>query len=567
MPPRPRRLDPRGPLGGTLLLGAAVALHALSFIDPETPLYLCAFVSVVPAMAYARGRRPWRAALGGAAAGAASLGLSCSWLAAYHPLAIGVGMALGLFWYSMAFAALALVLKPGRDEGARGAPVLAPAAAAFVWSACEWGRSYVLVAFPYATLPYSQADRALAYAIASVGGVSLVGVAVALASASFYAAALRLASVAPGNGIDRKLLVGTLARSAYGIVAIALFVAGGPSVPSGEDARPIRVAAGAASPPRGAAREDGEAPERGYARVALIQPDVRSQKSLPEYRAAFSSLERLSQEALRYSPDLVAWHETAVVPPIEWHARYRPDGATYELIADVKRLMGDYPVPLLVGNAYASPDDSRRTVEHNAAILYRSGTPARIYSKVKLVPFSEYLPAALDVPFIAEPLVEAFGRFWTPGEGPVIFELGEARFAAPICFEDSFGRYLASFDGPDFFVVLTNDAWARSERMQRQHLAMSRFRAAETGTVVLRAASTGMTAAIDRRGAVAYELPPFTPGVLVVDVPLAPPLATAFERAGGIVEAALALIGATLSALSLVAAGPRGSLTTKRRAS
>jgi len=523
---RPLRLEPRGPLAGALLLIATVALQALAFFDSRSPASLAAFAAIVPVMAYASSRSPARAALGGALAGAASLGLSCFWLAAYHRVAIVVGMTLGAFWFTLAFAAIAIVMNRGARIG--------PVAAAFLWSAAEWGRSYGFIAFPYSTLPYSQADRALSYALASFGGATLVGLAVALASASFYAA-LRYLSA---GGLARWR--GALLRAGYGLVALALFLAGGQSRPLAEDTPALRAA------------REGVAPEPGYARVALVQPDVRNQKSLPEYQAAFQSLSAQSAAALRYQPDLVVWHETAVVPPIEWHAMQRSDRPTYEFIAEVKRFIADFPVPLLTGNAYADPSDPRRAVEHNAALLYIGGELRQRYHKVKLVPFSEYLPAVIDYPFIEKPMVDRFGRFWTPGDGPVIFRLGDMRFAAPICFEDSFGRYLATFDEPDFFIVLTNDAWARSEAMQRQHLAMSRLRAAETGSMILRAASTGSTAAIDPRGAVVLELPAFTADVLVVDARLGAVASTFYERHGWLVEVLLACIGLALVAACLV---------------
>ena len=282
----------------------------------------------------------------------------------------------------------------------------------------------------------------------------------------------------------------------------------------------------------------------------LVQPCVYEQRSAPAYAAAFRKLTALSAGAAERSADLVAWHETAVVPPIEWHLKQRPDRPTYEFVSDVHRFLSTYPVPLLIGNGYAYPDDRARLVEHNSALLYDSGEAVARYDKTKLVPLAEYMPLSFSraFPSLDRAVIATFGPYWTPGSGSALIELGEARLASPICFEDAFARYFASFDEPDFFVVLTNDSWAGSASMQAQHLAMSRYRAAETGSVVLRAADTGSTAAIAPNGSVVGELPPFEPGVLYVDVPLGIGSRTAYEAWGKHIDLGIPLLAIIFAA-------------------
>lgn len=484
---------------------------------------MAAFASLVPMLAFADRRSPIASAGAGAVVGAAVMGVTCSWLSAYHPAAVFVAVAIGVVWFAVAFASISAALRT-RSR-------FALPAAAFIWSAAELGRSVGFLAFPYASLPYSLADSSAALRLAALVGAPIVGLAVALANVSLYAALRRLRGPAAGR------TAGTTLRGLFGAVCVLVVAVAG---------RPSAAGYGVSASPAPAGP-----PSPGAFRVALIQPGVYKQAGAADYAAAFRTLSALSDAALERRPDLVVWHETAVVPPIEWHLRHRPDRPTYEFVSGVSAYLSGFPVPVLIGNGYAQPDDVRRTLEHNSALLFSDGAVAGRYDKVKLVPFSEYLPPGLRLPPLNRWLVSRFGAFWTPGSGPTLLEAGSARIAAPICFEDSFGRYFASFDAPDFFVVLTNDSWARSAAMQEQHLAMSKFRAAETGSMVLRAADTGATVAIAPSGAVAGALPPFARGALFVDLPLGSAVSTVYERGGKNADIALLCLGLVLVLLSV----------------
>lgn len=520
-PPRTNRLDRR--FAGAALVASTISLYLIAFLGQGRAFSLAAFASLVPMLAFSDRHGPLASGASGAVVGAAVMGVTCSWLSAYHPAAVFVAIAIGVVWFAAAFASISAVL---RTKSRFALP-----AAACIWSAAELGRSVGFLAFPYASLPYSLADSSAALALASAGGAPLVGLAVAAANASLYAALRRMRG--PAAGRTR----GAARRGLFGAASILIVAVAG---------RPSTAGYGVSASPDPAAP-----PSPGAFRVALIQPGVYRQAGVDDYIAAFRKLSSLSDEALAESPDLIVWHETAVVPPIEWHLRHRPDRPTYEFVSSVASYLSRLPVPALVGNGYALPDDLRRKTEHNSALLFSGGAIAARYDKVKLVPFSEYLPPRLRFPSLNRWLVSRFGEFWTPGDGPTVLGAGPARIAAPICFEDSFGRYFASFDAPDFFVVLTNDSWARSAAMQEQHLAMSKFRAAETGAIVLRAADTGATVAIAPNGAVAGALPPFARGALFVDLPLGRPVGTVYERGGKNSDIALLCLGLVFIVLSV----------------
>jgi apolipoprotein N-acyltransferase len=104
----------------------------------------------------------------------------------------------------------------------------------------------------------------------------------------------------------------------------------------------------------------------------------------------------------------------------------------------------------------------------------------------------------------------------------VLFDTGEFRFSALICFEDCFGSVSRENvrRGAELLINLTNDAWAASLSCQMQHLSMAVFRAVENRRSLVRAAASGQTCAIGPSGKVLAMAEPFTETFLNVKVPL-----------------------------------------------
>ena len=69
-------------------------------------------------------------------------------------------------------------------------------------------------------------------------------------------------------------------------------------------------------------------------------------------------------------------------------------------------------------------------------------------------------------------------------------------------------------------LAITNDAWYGRTGAPHQFLAMTALRAAENARWVVRAANTGISAIIDRRGRVREASALFEEAVLVADVPV-----------------------------------------------
>ncbi|MCK5197380.1 MAG: apolipoprotein N-acyltransferase, partial [Spirochaetales bacterium] len=268
-------------------------------------------------------------------------------------------------------------------------------------------------------------------------------------------------------------------------------------------------------------------------RVALIQHNSDTWKGgIITYEKNFRILRRLSLEAVKENADIVIWSETAFVPGVDWHSKYRTDKDRYALVNDLKKFLATQDVPYLIGNDDGQlknpdlppvlPDDSYNRVDYNAVLLYEDGRLKDTYRKVHLVPFTESFPYKKTLPGIYQILVDNGYHFWERGTEFTVFETGGVKFSTPICFEDVFGYLSREFvnNGAEVIVNMTNDSWSGSLSSQMQHLGMAVFRAIENRRSLVRSANSGMTGVIDPDGRIVSLLAPFTADYLVADVPV-----------------------------------------------
>jgi apolipoprotein N-acyltransferase len=275
--------------------------------------------------------------------------------------------------------------------------------------------------------------------------------------------------------------------------------------------------------------------------VALVQQNMDPWKGgVRAYAASLERLLRQSDAALAHEPDLdlVVWSETAFVPAIDWHTRYRPSGESYQLVRTLREYLDRQTVPFLIGNddgqlARTATGEEVR-VDYNAALLFDRGRIADTYRKLHLVPFTESFPFESALPGVVAWLRAADTHFWQQGDRWTVFEAGGVKFSTPICFEDTFGDLCRGFfnRGAEVLVNITNDAWSFSVPGAMQHMTMAVFRAAEARRAVVRATNAGITCLIDPNGRVLRQLAPFTEDVLVGEVPLYTEGMTLYRRWG-----------------------------------
>jgi apolipoprotein N-acyltransferase len=143
----------------------------------------------------------------------------------------------------------------------------------------------------------------------------------------------------------------------------------------------------------------------------------------------------------------------------------------------------------------------------NANVVFNpEGEIVGEYRKQRPVPFGEYIPWRPVFDWIPE--LEQVPRDMIPGDGPVVFDLGEGiEMGSVISFEGGFSRYPRQHAkaGATFIVVATNEGSYGTTPGSDQFIGMTRMRAAELGMPVIHAAVTGKSVFIGAGGELTSE--------------------------------------------------------------
>ncbi len=269
-------------------------------------------------------------------------------------------------------------------------------------------------------------------------------------------------------------------------------------------------------------------------RIALIQANSDPWKGgTVSYTRDLKTLKRLTTEALEEDPsiDMVVWSETAFVPSIRMHYKYREDRLRLDLVNELLEYINSTGIPFVLGNGDTvrkyTDGKNYDTLSYNSVFLFEPGVNVippepQIYNKMHLVPFTESFPYEKQLPWLYDILIANDTHLWDEGDEPVVFTVDNLSFSTPICFEDTFGYIGRRFvnNGAQAFINLTNDSWANDNVCQYQHLAMATFRSVENRVPTVRATASGQTAFIDPNGKITAMAPNFEETYLISDLPV-----------------------------------------------
>lgn len=169
---------------------------------------------------------------------------------------------------------------------------------------------------------------------------------------------------------------------------------------------------------------------------------------------------------------------------------------------------------------------------YNSALLFsaQGRIAERRYDKVHRTPFGEVIPIAHRWPGMQQRLLNLGARgmsfdldagrdFTRLAVSSAGREHGEVLVGTPICFESTMSYVCRALvnggdDGrADLLINLTNDGWfGRLRGGREQHLQIGRFRCIENRVPMVRAANTGISAAIDSAGRIIRYGPSLPPG-------------------------------------------------------
>lgn len=478
---------------GTQLAASAASGLLLALSRPPFDAWPLALVALLPLLWVWLDDAPGAAALHGFVAGVAYYGVLVSWS-----------------WYFGAVAIVPFVSVLACSFAAIGAATawLRRAGLASAWTtAAVWVSAEALLArwplggFSWGEVGVSFHDLEVARALASVGGVPLVGF---LAVAGQAGASARLRGGSRPSAVSR--------------VSALLLVAG--------------LAAALALRPT--------TDPTGELRVALVQGNDLNRDLTPAEVA-----ERyLPRSHFELAEGLEAPLDLVVFPESSMDADPRRDAyLEAELRAAAERLDA-----WVLANATADAPDGRAL---NLNVLYApDGRLVGTYAKRHLVPFGEYIPFRSALDWI--PALDQVPRDYAPGTRAGLFNVGGHRVATVICFESAFAADVRPLvrEGAEVVVVTTNNRSYRRSGNSAQHLALSQMRAAETGRPVLHASISGITAVIDADGTLRHTTDLFDRTVVTTTVTGREGQTLYVRHGDWVVVASLAALGAaTLAAL------------------
>ena len=355
-----------------------------------------------------------------------------------------------------------------------GQPVRTALAFAVVLTAAELVRGHIFTGFPWAMPAYIWAETPVRASVAYTGSYGL----------SFLTLL--------GAGLAATGRMWRLGVPVAGLVFAGLFAAG-------------------------AARLADTSETRFLGRAGLVHPNIpQAEKWVRErVREHIETLFQLTRDAAASDVpvDLIVWPEVAVVYPLDVAA---------PILANASAASGDTPVILGI-NRRAAGDWFNSLVE-----VGRGGSIVTTYDKVHLVPFGEYIPLGLSV---LRAMAATSSNGFTAGDAVRLIDTPLGRALPLICYEGIFpGHIFKAGERADYLLLLTNDAWFGTFAGPYQHFDQARFRAAEHGLPVVRAANSGVSTVIDRFGEPGPALGLDKAGTLGIEVHSGPP--TLYARTG-----------------------------------
>ena len=489
-------------------LSFLVGCLTVLLVFPGPSLSYLAWFALVPAMIiFVRAESTREAVARGWWFGAAYLITMLSWMAPQlGPGLLLLGAVMGWMWSPFAVAVRRLLRPPVSWLSALGAFIVVPSC----WLIPEWIRSYQGMGGPWDLYGASQWQHPAVLALASVGGVWLVSVALVMANVAItlVAGALWPSSLIPKAAAARSV-PRRIPLAAAGVAALIVVAGAGPL-------------AYALTSPFPAVRK---------VTVAMVQPGV-VQNEAQRTDASETLTEQLTRGGTLggVKPDLIVWGESSI--PADLTGASPADRA---LLTKIEALSAADGADILVSQDTTPPGKGH---EKWAVLVSPAGVKGT-YAKTRLVPFGEYIPFRQQLGWLTK-VSKAASSNMDPGPGAhLLTATGRDGRPLPIgvlvCFESAFPDMsrVDADQGAQLIVYQSSTPTFQGTWGPDQHASLGALRAAETGRPVVQAALTGDTVAFDARGRQLAWLDQSGHGV--VTVPLALPSATArtfYDQAG-----------------------------------
>jgi apolipoprotein N-acyltransferase len=250
--------------------------------------------------------------------------------------------------------------------------------------------------------------------------------------------------------------------------------------------------------------------------IGIIQPNRPVSLSRPSPEKGFSRdfpLEmQLTRELVEKGAELVVWPEGNFFGYTFW-----------ENVRDsFRQQVASLKTPLIFHDSTFRIIDGEKRYFNSSLFLDSKGNLVSIYDKIKLVPFSEYLPFFESHPLFDWILGDYLDNL-TPGKENRSFNIKGLKIVPRICYEPVFPLFVADSIGEKakskLILVQSQDGWFGESSQPFQHMAATMIRAVENRVPLLHVIQNGPSGVIQPNGRFTFLSEAFTRGSWVVKVP------------------------------------------------
>jgi apolipoprotein N-acyltransferase len=360
----------------------------------------------------------------------------------------------------------------------------------FFWVSLEWTKQFGSLAFPWELLGYSQYQNLHMIQIADCLGIYGVSFLIMLINVCLFIVLLFLMNRQwQQYNVSKSLMLFSFMIAVIAIAATLIYGA-------------IQIS-----------QTDNAMASLQHKSIMTVQPAIPQQEKWQgENRISITQkMVQLTYTGHKKPTDMVVWPETAL--PYAFHSKHN-------LRLYVLNAVKQMHVALLVGSPTFLNRGDQLQHYNSALLIDKEGNIKSRYDKVKLVPFSEYMPFP-TFRNLWRSLGAPDNKFSSGNEGKIL-ELNEFQMGIQICFEIIFPKYARTMvkNGANVLINISNDAWFGRTACPYQHFSMAVFRAVENKRALIRCANTGISGMIDPCGRIVSQSKLFETNTMIHHVPL-----------------------------------------------
>jgi apolipoprotein N-acyltransferase len=254
--------------------------------------------------------------------------------------------------------------------------------------------------------------------------------------------------------------------------------------------------------------------------VLIIQPNIDpySEKFNRPFIEQLETVMKMAESGITDNTKWIIAPETTIDDPIN-----ESDIQSNKYIVRIQKLLDSHPAASMIIGATSfttfdtsllKTSSSMKKMEKpdlyyelfNSALKIDTGKQVNIYHKSKLVLGVETKFNGFYGKIINRLLPQLGGTqsgYGTQSERTIFEHNGNnQKVASIICYESVFGEFVTQYvrNGAELLFIITNDGWWKNTKGYKQHLFLASLRAIETRRSIARAANTGISCFIDKRG-------------------------------------------------------------------